>query len=147
MVQPNLGVQSHLSLHIFTVTIQKVFHKVVQRRNVEKNVKEQGCPWKKKEGSSISHFSASDCLEQMHLSCTRHLSSRAHLSVLQFRIILQPPHCSDGNTRQLLLNEKHNCVELVHDLNLYYVIMCYSSERNSMYTRSVSPSNVASTRC
>lgn len=113
---------------------------------MEKNVKERGGP-RKKEESSISNFSATDCLEQMHLSCTHHLSLRAHLSVLQFDIILQPPHCTDGNLRELLLNEKQKCVELVHDLYLYYVIMCYSSEHNSMYTFLVSPSNIASTRC
>lgn len=113
---------------------------------MEKNVKERGGPWKKEE-SSISKFSATDSLEQMHLSSTRHLSLRAHLSVLQFDIILQPPHCTDGNTRQLLLNKKQNCDELVHDLYLYYVIMCYSSEHISMYTFSVSPSNIESRPC
>lgn len=107
---------------------------------MEKNVKERGGPGKIEE-SSRSISSATDCLEQMHLSCTRHLSLRAHLSVLQFDIILQPPHGTDWDTRQLLLNEKHKCIELVY---LYHVIMCYSSEHNSMCI--VSPSNIASRR-
>lgn len=108
MLQPNLGVYAQICLHIITVSIQNVFHKVIKRCKMEKNVKEQGGPWKKEE-SSISKFSATDCLEQkwrVHLSCTRHLRLRALSSVLQFDIILQPPHCTDGNTRQLLLNGK-----------------------------------------
>lgn len=77
----------------------------------------------------------------MHLSCTRHLSSRAYLSVLQFRLVLQPPRCSGVPTRTAFTEWKtqlRGTGARPESVLCDYVL--YSSARNSMYTRSVSPS-------
>lgn len=136
MLQPNLGLHSQHYLGSITETIQifSFFSSYEKMWKVWRDKMEVGVWWGLEKESSISVFSASDCLEQTHLLCKRHWSSRVHLSVLPWHLCAT---CTDEDSRQLTGKNRHvpkwrtSCI----------CIMCDISEHNSVSTFSVSPSN------
>lgn len=114
MLQPNLGLYSQHCLGSITETIQIFifFSSYKKMWKVWRDKMKVGVWWGLEKGSSISVSSASDCLEQTHLSCKRHSSWE---SIYLF--------CNDISALmkvETAFREKQTCAKVAHALYLHY---------------------------